>query len=52
VLLDRFRLDDKVAIVTGGRRGLGQGMAIGLAEAGANIISLDRNDPTETQANV
>ena len=32
-LLDRFRLDDKVAIVTGSRRGLGQGMAIGLAEA-------------------
>jgi 2-deoxy-D-gluconate 3-dehydrogenase len=52
MLLDKFKLDGRVAIVTGSRRGLGQGMAIGLAEAGADIISLDRNDPAETRAKV
>jgi len=38
-VLDKFRLDGKTAIVTGASRGLGQGMAIGLAEAGANIVA-------------
>jgi 2-deoxy-D-gluconate 3-dehydrogenase len=52
MILDRFKLDGKVAIVTGSRRGLGQGMAIGLAEAGADVISFDRNEPTETRAKV
>ncbi len=37
-ILDKFRLDGKVAIVTGASTGLGQGMAIGLAEAGADIV--------------
>lgn len=41
-ILDAFRLDGKVALVTGASRGLGQGMAIGLAEAGADIAGLDR----------
>ncbi len=36
-MLDSFRLDDRVALVTGSATGLGQAMAIGLAEAGANI---------------
>lgn len=52
MILDRFKLDGKVAIVTGSRRGLGQGMAIGLAEAGADIVSFDRNDPVETRSKV
>jgi len=52
MLLDKFKLDGRVAIVTGSRRGLGQGMAIGLAEAGADVVSFDRNDPTETRAKV
>lgn len=38
-----FGLQDKVAIVTGASRGLGKGMAIGLAEAGANIIAVSTN---------
>jgi len=50
MILDKFKLDNKVAIVTGSRRGLGKGMAIGLAEAGADIVSFDRNDPEETRA--
>ena len=36
-LLDRFRLDDKVAIVTGASSGLGVAFADGLAEAGADV---------------
>ena len=37
-VLDQFRLDGKLAVVTGATRGLGQAMALGLAEAGANIF--------------
>lgn len=41
-ILDQFRLDGRVAIVSGASRGLGQAMAIGLAEAGADIVALSR----------
>src|SRR5512135_1903281 len=43
-----FDLTGKVAIVTGGYKGLGQGMAIGLAEAGADIVLVDREEARET----
>lgn len=39
-VLDTFRLDGKTALVTGARRGIGQAMAIALAEAGADIIGV------------
>ena len=39
-ILDAFRLDGKVAIVTGSERGLGRGMAIALAQAGADIVGV------------
>lgn len=42
MILDLFKLDGKVALVTGAGQGLGQGMALGLAEAGVDIASLDR----------
>jgi NAD(P)-dependent dehydrogenase (short-subunit alcohol dehydrogenase family) len=42
-VLDRFRLDGKVALVTGGARGLGQTMARALAEAGADIALSGRS---------
>ena len=51
-ILDSFRLDGKVALVTGAGRGLGQAMAVGLAEAGADIAGLDIISCEETQAQV
>jgi 2-deoxy-D-gluconate 3-dehydrogenase len=38
-ILDRFKLDGKIALVTGARRGIGKAMAIALAEAGADIVA-------------
>ena len=50
-ILEQFRLDDKVAIVTGGAMGLGQAMATALAQAGANIVIADiREDVAEATA--
>ncbi len=40
MILDTFRLDGKVALVSGAARGLGQGYALALAEAGADIAAL------------
>ena len=42
-VLDRFRLDGRVGVVTGGTKGLGQAMATGLAEAGAEVAIVSRH---------
>lgn len=42
MILDRFRLTDKVAIVTGGGRGIGRGIAEALAEVGAHVVCAAR----------
>lgn len=47
-ILDQFSLKGKVAIVTGSSTGLGQGMALGLAEAGADIVGVDYVGSQET----
>ncbi|MEN6405170.1 MAG: SDR family oxidoreductase [Thermoguttaceae bacterium] len=39
-VLDRFKLQGKTALVTGCRRGIGKGMAVALAEAGAEIVGV------------
>lgn len=39
-MLDKFSLKGKVALVTGCKRGIGKGIALGLAEAGADIIGV------------
>ncbi len=39
-VLDHFRIDGKLALVTGCKRGIGKAMAEGLAEAGADIIGV------------
>lgn len=45
-ILDTFSLHGKVALITGANRGLGRAMAAGLAEAGADIVGLNRGpDP-------
>jgi 2-dehydro-3-deoxy-D-gluconate 5-dehydrogenase len=49
-ILDKFKLDGKVAVVTGAARGLGQGMAVALAEAGADVSLVDVIDCGETLA--
>ena len=50
-VLDRFRLDGQTAVVTGGSLGIGYGMALGLAEAGANVAIASRRE-TQLEAAV
>lgn len=52
MILDAFKLTDKVALVTGCDTGLGQGMAMGLAEAGCDIVGVNRKIPHETAKRV
>jgi len=47
-VLDRFRLDGQMAIVTGASRGLGATMAVALAEAGADVALVARGDLSGT----
>lgn len=48
MILDAFSLQGKVAVVTGCDTGLGQGMAVGLAEAGCDIVGINIVEPSET----
>ncbi|WJD51275.1 2-dehydro-3-deoxy-D-gluconate 5-dehydrogenase KduD [Enterobacter sp. PGRG2] len=52
MILDAFNLSGKVAIVTGCDTGLGQGMSLGLAEAGCDIVGINRKYPHETEQKV
>jgi 2-deoxy-D-gluconate 3-dehydrogenase len=47
-----FRLDGRRALVTGAAQGLGQGMSVALAEAGADVAGVDVVAMDETQARV
>lgn len=52
MILNAFTLSGKVAVVTGCDTGLGQGMAIALAQAGCDIVGVNRKIPEETAARV
>ena len=44
MILDRFRLDGQVAVVTGAGRGIGAGTALALAECGADVLISSRTE--------
>ena len=44
MILDRFRLDDRAAVVTGAGRGIGAATAVALAEAGADVVISARTE--------
>lgn len=46
---EKFSLKGKAAIVTGATRGIGQGIAVGLASAGADIVGVGRSSHEETR---
>jgi NAD(P)-dependent dehydrogenase (short-subunit alcohol dehydrogenase family) len=50
--LPAFRLDGQVALVTGAASGIGREIALGLAESGAAVGCVDRNDPHGTVAQI
>lgn len=52
MILNAFSLTGKVALVTGCDTGLGQGMTVALAEAGCDIIGVNRKIPHDTAAKV
>lgn len=52
MVISRFSLEGKVALITGASRGLGQGMAVGLAEAGAAVIGAGMSDMSATREQI
>jgi gluconate 5-dehydrogenase len=44
IMTDKFRLDNKISLVTGGSKGIGFGIAKSLAEAGADVVLVARNE--------
>jgi 2-deoxy-D-gluconate 3-dehydrogenase len=52
MILDNFQLTGQVAIVTGCNTGLGQGMALALAQAGADIVGINVSAPDATRDQV
>jgi len=52
MILESFKLNGKVAIITGASTGLGQGMALALAEAGADIVGVDYVEMPETKEKI
>ena len=45
MFLDKLKLDGKIALVTGGTRGIGLSIAHALGEAGAKLVLVNRTDP-------
>ena len=49
MILDKFSLKGKVAVVTGSNTGLGQGICRAFAEAGAKVVGVSRRESAETK---
>jgi 2-dehydro-3-deoxy-D-gluconate 5-dehydrogenase len=52
MILDRFRLDGRVAVVSGGTQGIGRAIALALAEAGADLAAVSRRPAPEVEQQV
>lgn len=52
MILDAFKLNGKVAVVTGANTGLGQGMSVALAQAGAKVVGVARRSCEDTKAKI
>lgn len=52
MIIDRFRLDGKKAIVTGGTQGLGKAISLALAQAGADVAVVSRTDNPELRSEI
>ena len=52
MILEQFQLQGRVAMVTGCNTGLGQGMAVALAQAGADIVGVNVSAPDDTRTSV
>lgn len=48
MILDKFKLDNKIAIITGANTGLGQAMSVALSQAGCNVVLVARRSCDET----
>jgi len=52
VILDKFHLKGRIAVVTGGTKGIGKAIAVALAEAGADIVAVSRTPNDNLEKNV
>jgi 2-deoxy-D-gluconate 3-dehydrogenase len=52
MVLDKFRLDGKIAVVTGGTKGIGKAIAVALAEAGADIAAVSRTPNPDIEKSI